>query len=183
MLSFSFGLMRFFAGSGFVEPDDDNEKVAESPYTPTAVAELKDEVINPVLGDRSTEISKEPGFDLSTMESQEAQRDAYSVVINALHSSDADKSSKEAAIHLPTAGSDTYQPISNASHPSPLPPGCLHHHYHRHHPHKLRWENIPWMEMFTNPASLALLLNSFAQGWVGLIILTEMPTFLNQQLG
>ena len=151
-----------------------------SPNTPTAIDLKDEEVINPVLAECASEINKEqPDYELSVMESQQAQRASYSVVINALHSSEA-----EAAERSPTTttGSKSYQPIANDIHPA-LPEGRLHHHYHRHHPHKLRWENIPWLEMFTNPASLALLLNSFAQGWVGLIILTEMPTFLNQQLG
>jgi hypothetical protein len=67
--------------------------------------------------------------------------------------------------------------------PHPALLGRLHHHYHRHHPHQLRLSSIPWKEMLTNPASLAALFNSFAQGWVGLTLMAEMPAFMNQQLG
>ena len=58
-----------------------------------------------------------------------------------------------------------------------------HHHYHTHHPHQLKLSNIPWSKMFSNKGSLALLITAFAQGWVGLMILIEMPAFLHQQLG
>mmetsp|Transcript_15063 Transcript_15063/g.15815 ORF Transcript_15063/g.15815 Transcript_15063/m.15815 type:complete len:244 (+) Transcript_15063:145-876(+) len=58
-----------------------------------------------------------------------------------------------------------------------------HHHYHLHHSHKLELNKVPWLKIFTNTASLALLINTFAQGWVSLMILSEMPAFLHQQLG
>lgn len=64
-----------------------------------------------------------------------------------------------------------------------LPPGRLHHHYHTHHPHHLNFHSIPWKAMFTNSACLALLLNSFAAGCIGLTLMAEMPAFMNQQLG
>jgi hypothetical protein len=67
-------------------------------------------------------------------------------------------------------------------HPA-LPPGRLHHHYHRHHSHKLDLWKVPWVKFFTHTAPLALFVNTFAQGWVGLMILTEMPAFLHQRLG
>jgi hypothetical protein len=64
-----------------------------------------------------------------------------------------------------------------------LPHGRLHHHYHRHHSHKLELSKVPWIKFFTHSAPLALFINTFAQGWVGLMILTEMPAFLHQRLG
>jgi hypothetical protein len=42
---------------------------------------------------------------------------------------------------------------------------------------------IPWVAMFTHPASLTLFLVNWVFGWIGFMLLTEMPSFLNDQLG
>jgi hypothetical protein len=42
---------------------------------------------------------------------------------------------------------------------------------------------IPWVAMFTHPASLNLFLLNWVFGWIGFMLLTEMPSFLNDQLG
>jgi hypothetical protein len=42
---------------------------------------------------------------------------------------------------------------------------------------------IPWVAMFTHPASLCLFLLNWVFGWIGFMLLTEMPSFLNDQLG
>jgi hypothetical protein len=52
-----------------------------------------------------------------------------------------------------------------------------------HHPHKIKFFNIPWHILFRSTATLALFFNTFVQGWIGLMILSEMPNFLHQQLG
>lgn len=41
----------------------------------------------------------------------------------------------------------------------------------------------PWIHFFTNKHSLTLLLNSWVTGWIGFTLLSEMPTFLNDELG
>ena len=50
-------------------------------------------------------------------------------------------------------------------------------------PKKLVISEIPWVAMFTTPASLCLFLLNWVFGWIGFLLLTEMPTFLNDQLG
>jgi hypothetical protein len=100
-------------------------------------------------------------------------------------------------IHSNIIGSHTEDPIALSTttaykqnstttttrlHPS-LPWGRHHHHHHTHTPHNIKLINIPWGEMFTNNASLALLYNAFVQGWVGLSILNETPYYLHSQLG
>lgn len=42
---------------------------------------------------------------------------------------------------------------------------------------------IPWVAMFTHPASLCLFLLNWVFGWIGFMLLSEMPSFLNDQLG
>lgn len=41
----------------------------------------------------------------------------------------------------------------------------------------------PWIHFFTNKHALTLLLNSWVIGWIGFTLLSEMPTFLNDELG
>lgn len=48
---------------------------------------------------------------------------------------------------------------------------------------KLNIREIPWVAMFTHPASLCLFLLNWVFGWIGFMLLTEMPAFLNDQLG
>jgi hypothetical protein len=42
---------------------------------------------------------------------------------------------------------------------------------------------IPWGEFFTNPVSLTLLLNNFTFGWIGFMLLSEIPAYLTDELG
>lgn len=42
---------------------------------------------------------------------------------------------------------------------------------------------IPWKEIFTNAVTLTLFLNMFTYGWIGYMVLTEMPSFLTDVLG
>jgi hypothetical protein len=42
---------------------------------------------------------------------------------------------------------------------------------------------IPWIPMLTHPASLCLLLSNWVFGWIGYMLLTELPSFLNDELG
>lgn len=48
---------------------------------------------------------------------------------------------------------------------------------------KLVISEIPWVAMFTHPSCLCLFLLNWVFGWIGFMLLTEMPTFLNDQLG
>jgi hypothetical protein len=41
----------------------------------------------------------------------------------------------------------------------------------------------PWRQIFTHPASVTLLLNFWTFGWIGYMVLTEMPSYLNDELG
>lgn len=41
----------------------------------------------------------------------------------------------------------------------------------------------PWRAFFTHPASLVLLLGCWQQGWIGFMLLSEMPTYLTDELG
>jgi hypothetical protein len=43
--------------------------------------------------------------------------------------------------------------------------------------------NIPWKEFMTNRASLTLLLNAWSFGWIGFMLLSEIPAFLTDALG
>lgn len=42
---------------------------------------------------------------------------------------------------------------------------------------------IPWIPMLTHSASLCLLLSNWVFGWIGYMLLTELPSFLNDELG
>ena len=42
---------------------------------------------------------------------------------------------------------------------------------------------IPWKEIFTNPVALTLFFNMFTYGWIGYMVLTEMPSYLTDALG
>lgn len=42
---------------------------------------------------------------------------------------------------------------------------------------------IPWIPMLTHSASLCLLLSNWVYGWIGYMLLTELPSFLNDELG
>jgi MFS family permease len=42
---------------------------------------------------------------------------------------------------------------------------------------------IPWAEIATNPVTLTLFFNHFTYGWIGYMMLTEMPAFLTDALG
>lgn len=48
---------------------------------------------------------------------------------------------------------------------------------------KFKISEIPWVAMFTHPACLTLFLLNWVFGWIGFMLLTEMPSFLNDQLG
>lgn len=48
---------------------------------------------------------------------------------------------------------------------------------------KYKISEIPWAAMFTHPACLTLFLLNWVFGWIGFMLLTEMPSFLNDQLG
>jgi hypothetical protein len=41
----------------------------------------------------------------------------------------------------------------------------------------------PWVAFFTHPASLVLLQASWVFGWIGFSLLSELPSFLSDQLG
>lgn len=41
----------------------------------------------------------------------------------------------------------------------------------------------PWNSFFTHPVSLTLFINSWAFGWIGFTLLSEMPSFLTDELG
>lgn len=43
--------------------------------------------------------------------------------------------------------------------------------------------NIPWRGFFTHPASLTLLLNNWVFGWIGFMLLSEIPAFMTDVLG
>lgn len=45
------------------------------------------------------------------------------------------------------------------------------------------YDEIPWGEIFTNPVSLTLFLNMFSYGWIGYMVLTELPSYLTDVLG
>ena len=42
---------------------------------------------------------------------------------------------------------------------------------------------IPWREIFSHPTSLTLMLNNWTFGWIGYMVLTELPTYLTDVLG
>jgi MFS family permease len=42
---------------------------------------------------------------------------------------------------------------------------------------------IPWGVIFTHPVSLTLFMNMFTYGWIGYVMLTEIPSFLTDVLG
>lgn len=44
-------------------------------------------------------------------------------------------------------------------------------------------KRIPWTAFFTHPASLALLTTSWTFGWIGFMILSELPSYLTDELG
>ena len=41
----------------------------------------------------------------------------------------------------------------------------------------------PWFHIFTHPASVTLMLSYWTFGWIGYMVLTEMPSYLNDELG
>lgn len=43
--------------------------------------------------------------------------------------------------------------------------------------------NIPWLAFFTEPASIALLVVSWTAGWIAFMILSELPSYLTDELG
>lgn len=43
--------------------------------------------------------------------------------------------------------------------------------------------SIPWKEFFTNPISLNLFLSHWTTSWIGFMLLSELPTFLTDELG
>jgi hypothetical protein len=45
------------------------------------------------------------------------------------------------------------------------------------------YDEIPWGEIFSNPVSLTLFLNMFSYGWIGYMVLTELPSYLTDVLG
>ena len=45
------------------------------------------------------------------------------------------------------------------------------------------YDEIPWAQMFTSPVSLTLFLNNFTYGWIGYMVLTELPSYLTDVLG
>lgn len=49
--------------------------------------------------------------------------------------------------------------------------------------HNRSFASKPWRQIFTHPASVTLLLNFWTFGWIGYMVLTEMPSFLNDELG
>jgi hypothetical protein len=42
---------------------------------------------------------------------------------------------------------------------------------------------IPWRAMFTHPTALTLFLNNWTFGWIGYMVLTELPSYLTDVLG
>jgi hypothetical protein len=42
---------------------------------------------------------------------------------------------------------------------------------------------IPWKAMFTHPASIALFVSNWSFGWIGFMLLSEMPSYLVDCLG
>lgn len=42
---------------------------------------------------------------------------------------------------------------------------------------------IPWRAMFTHPTTLTLFLNNWTFGWIGYMVLTELPSYLTDVLG
>ena len=54
------------------------------------------------------------------------------------------------------------------------------------HPHELQTQRVkrhtPWSEFFGHPASLVLILSSWTAGWTAFLLLSEMPTFLTDEL-
>ena len=45
------------------------------------------------------------------------------------------------------------------------------------------YNEIPWGEIFSNPVSLTLFFNMFTYGWIGYMVMTELPSFLTDVLG
>jgi hypothetical protein len=45
------------------------------------------------------------------------------------------------------------------------------------------YDEIPWGEIFSNPVSLTLFFNMFTYGWIGYMVLTELPSYLTDVLG
>ena len=43
--------------------------------------------------------------------------------------------------------------------------------------------DIPWGPIFTHPVALTLFFNMWTYGWIGYMVLTEMPSFLTDVLG
>jgi hypothetical protein len=68
-------------------------------------------------------------------------------------------------------------------HPALAAIGRLHHHGHHFHPHDMKLSNIPWKHLMTNRVALTLFANAFIQGFIGFMIVTELPYFLFSQLG
>lgn len=48
---------------------------------------------------------------------------------------------------------------------------------------KFNYDEIPWGEIFSNPVALTLFLNMFTYGWIGYMVLTELPSYLTDVLG
>lgn len=45
------------------------------------------------------------------------------------------------------------------------------------------YDEIPWAVIFSNPVSLTLFFNMFTYGWIGYMVLTELPSYLTDVLG
>ncbi|RYG99618.1 MFS transporter [archaeon] len=44
-------------------------------------------------------------------------------------------------------------------------------------------QRTPWKIFFTHPVSLTLLINNWAYGWINFTLLSEMPSFMSEELG
>lgn len=57
-----------------------------------------------------------------------------------------------------------------------------HHHAHIFHPHKVELDSIPWCTIMKHPVVIVQMVNSFVSGWIGFMVVTQLPSYLYYQL-